>query len=265
MNANIEGVCNFVLVYISAKGGTGLGLFSLSKRVEALGGDFGVEIKKNSGAEGCLFWFTIPYMPEESVRNPPSSGGKATTPSAKSAIRNLMQPHNSTRYHINVNSSRIHIADTMQDDIISYSEVTMADPQLLPEKRVEVLLVEDSIIIQKTTKRTFGAWGVHVEIAANGLLGLHELMKKRYDVVLMDMQMPVMGGAEATKRLRKHEEDENIPTANRQLIVGISANCDDETKDLALESGMDAFVQKPFSIEDLKALFREFKLNICCS
>ena len=230
--------------------------------MEALGGDVGVETQKKSGERGCLFWFTIPYIPEVSIiRNQPAASKK----SVQSVINSLLlsSPSSSpSRFHLNINSSRIHVADSLPDGVISNMEVTMADPQLLPEKRVEVLLVEDSIIIQKTTKRTFGAWGVHVEIAANGLLGLHELMKKRYDVVLMDMQMPVMGGAEATKQLRKHEEDENIPTANRQLIVGISANCDDETKDLALESGMDAFVQKPFSIEDLKSLFKEFTLEI---
>jgi CheY-like chemotaxis protein len=122
----------------------------------------------------------------------------------------------------------------------------------LPKKLAEILLVEDSIIIQKTTKRTFEAWGYEVNIAANGLLGLNEIMKKKYDLVLMDLQMPVMDGMDATRKIREHEAEKQTPESDRQLIIGISANCDDATRDLALACGMNDFVPKPFSIEDLK-------------
>jgi CheY-like chemotaxis protein len=59
---------------------------------------------------------------------------------------------------------------------------------------------------------------------------------------LSDIQMPVMGGFEAAKRLRLHEMEHGIADANRQLIVGISANSDDTIEENALLSGMNCFM-----------------------
>jgi CheY-like chemotaxis protein len=139
-----------------------------------------------------------------------------------------------------------------EQGMILHEKPTSKTSLPLSKKLAEILLVEDSIIIQKTTKRTFEAWGYEVNIAANGLLGLNEIMKKKYDLVLMDLQMPVMDGMDATRKIREHEAEKQIPESDRQLIIGISANCDDATRDLALACGMNDFVPKPFSIEDLK-------------
>jgi signal transduction histidine kinase/CheY-like chemotaxis protein len=244
-------------------GGTGLGLFSLSKRVEALGGECGVDAKQN-GEQGCCFWFTIPYLPAESIPARSRASSSASSFMSKLSPLSEVKPI-SPRHNKYIKSNRIHIEGMLSvdddDDYVHYDEEqgmilhekpTSKTSLPLSKKLAEILLVEDSIIIQKTTKRTFEAWGYEVNIAANGLLGLNEIMKKKYDLVLMDLQMPVMDGMDATRKIREHEAEKQIPESDRQLIIGISANCDDATRDLALACGMNDFVPKPFSIEDLK-------------
>ena len=79
-------------------------------------------------------------------------------------------------------------------------------------------------------------------------------------MVLTDLQMPVMDGIEATKLFRQFEteffeiEENSHLEMHRLLIVGMSANTDDETRRQALESGMDYFIPKPFAYKDLQIL-----------
>ena len=103
-------------------------------------------------------------------------------------------------------------------------------------------------------------------------------MKNKYvnqecDALVTDIQMPVVDGIECTKRFRVWEEvqqslldAQGLPRRPRFLIVGMSANCDAQTKQDALDAGMDTFCPKPFKYEDLEALLvRKYSKEYLCS
>jgi CheY-like chemotaxis protein len=135
---------------------------------------------------------------------------------------------------------------------------------VIPRK---ILLIDDSLSILKVVSRLLKLNGHTVDTASNGLLGLEKLKKtfdtEDYDMVLTDLQMPIMDGIEATDRYRKFESEENSkkPTPGaktenkkRLLIVGMSANSDEQSKKDALETGMDYFFTKPFAYKDLQPI-----------
>ncbi len=84
-------------------------------------------------------------------------------------------------------------------------------------------------------------------LAGNGLEALSKLEKQRYDLILMDVQMPEMGGLETTRRIREREQTsgEHIP------IVAMTANAIKGDRERCLESGMDDYVSKPVLPEEL--------------
>jgi CheY-like chemotaxis protein len=108
------------------------------------------------------------------------------------------------------------------------------------------------------TERLFTRSGHKVETAENGSQALELLRKdvesgvKRFDLVLTDLQMPVMDGLEFVRRFRQLEASHGSP--ERQLIVGMSANSDAQSRQEALDVGMDYFLSKPFKYAELKAV-----------
>ena len=117
-------------------------------------------------------------------------------------------------------------------------------------KGVKILLVEDNELNRDIARELLKQVGIEVEEAENGSIGIEKLKSHSgdyYSVVLMDVQMPVMNGIEATKIIRELPDAKkaNIP------IVAMTANAFDEDKRVALDAGMDSFVPKPFEISDL--------------
>lgn len=115
-----------------------------------------------------------------------------------------------------------------------------------PDVPVSILLVEDHPINQITTKKVLSAWSPHVrvEIATNGLKGVEMMRNHHFDLVLMDLQMPVMDGFEATKAIREFSA---VP------IVALTANASIPEHQRCLEVGMNDYLTKPFKPEELYA------------
>jgi CheY-like chemotaxis protein len=119
---------------------------------------------------------------------------------------------------------------------------------------LSILVVEDNLINQKII-RAFLAPGRHmIDIAANGADALAALEQKAYDLVLMDVQMPVMDGYEATTRIRQREAETGAP---RVPIVALTANAFGEDAAHARELGMDAHLSKPYTQAELRALIAQ--------
>ena len=114
---------------------------------------------------------------------------------------------------------------------------------------LHILLVEDNefnqMVAEDTLKEVLS--NVHIDIAANGKEALDLLKQRMYDVVLMDIQMPVMDGIEATKQIRS-----TLPEPARSVkIIAMTANVLQEDVKHYFEIGMNAYVSKPFQTEEL--------------
>jgi CheY-like chemotaxis protein/HPt (histidine-containing phosphotransfer) domain-containing protein len=115
-----------------------------------------------------------------------------------------------------------------------------------------VLLVEDSALNQEVCQGMLESVGFRVDLACDGDQGVQLATSRSYDVVLMDLQMPGMDGFEATRRIREWEESSG-GSAGRKWIVAVTANATPEDREAANDAGMDDFVSKPFSQDQLLA------------
>ena len=109
---------------------------------------------------------------------------------------------------------------------------------------MRILLVEDHFLNQIGTKKLLTTWSklITVDIAENGLVGLDKCREYDYDLILMDIQMPVMTGFEATEKIRLFSD---IP------IIALTANSSKQEAEKCLESGMNDYLPKPFRPEQL--------------
>jgi K+-sensing histidine kinase KdpD len=106
-------------------------------------------------------------------------------------------------------------------------------------KGEKILLVEDNIFNQVLICKVLQKWEIEIDIANNGIEAIVLLQKKKYNLVLMDMQMPEMNGVEATKHIR--DMDTDVMDHNIS-IIGISADAYSESKEKALKSGMNDYI-----------------------
>lgn len=115
---------------------------------------------------------------------------------------------------------------------------------------VRVLLVEDNPVNQKVAIRMLQKLGCVVELAENGQQALEKLERASYDIVLMDMQMPVMDGLTATRLLRQREQQ----TSHHQVVIALTANAMQTDRELCLEAGMDDYLSKPLTLDALQVM-----------
>ena len=115
-------------------------------------------------------------------------------------------------------------------------------------RRLRVLLAEDNAVNQRVAVLMLERLGVRPDVAATGEEALQALRERPYDVVLMDVQMPVMDGLEATRRLRAE-----LPAERQPRVVAMTANALAEDREECLAAGMDDYLAKPVRREELAA------------
>jgi two-component system sensor histidine kinase/response regulator len=118
-------------------------------------------------------------------------------------------------------------------------------PDLAPLKGLHVLLVEDNELNQLVATELLQNAGLEVEVAENGQVAVERVGQRRYDLVLMDMQMPVMGGEEATRRIRQQ-----FPIG-QLAILAMTANAMAGDRERCLAAGMNDHIAKPIEPADL--------------
>jgi signal transduction histidine kinase/DNA-binding response OmpR family regulator len=119
----------------------------------------------------------------------------------------------------------------------------------------KVLVTEDNIINQKLIKRILEEHGITVDLANNGLESFEKRRSNDYDLLFMDIQMPVMDGIEATHEILDYEEDEEIPHVP---IVALTANALKGDRERFLNEGMDEYITKPIETAELLYVLNKF-------
>jgi signal transduction histidine kinase/HAMP domain-containing protein/ActR/RegA family two-component response regulator len=122
------------------------------------------------------------------------------------------------------------------------------DPEHASRHPLRILLAEDNTVNQKLAIRLLGRMGYEADIAGNGIEALEAVARQRYDLVLMDVQMPEMDGLEATRALV-----DRVPANDRPWIVAMTANAMDGDRERCLEAGMNDYISKPIRVEELVA------------
>ncbi|MBD5457817.1 MAG: response regulator, partial [Lachnospiraceae bacterium] len=146
--------------------------------------------------------------------------------------------------------------NTGEKMIREQGETLNPEEQLTEVRTGRILLAEDVELNQEIAATILGDAGFEVEIAGNGQIAVDMLQKSEpgyYQVILMDVQMPVMDGYKATKEIRALDNKElaSVP------IIAMTANAFEEDKQEALRSGMNGHIAKPIDIEILFGVLRE--------
>ncbi len=123
----------------------------------------------------------------------------------------------------------------------------------------KILLAEDNPINQRVAILLLKRLGVQCDVANNGNEAVEKYIANKYNLILMDMQMPVLDGVGATVKIREFEKNNKIGEPVR--IVALTANSFSNDREECFQAGMNDFINKPFTEFDLKLAIGKFFQN----
>ena len=113
-------------------------------------------------------------------------------------------------------------------------------------ENLKVLIAEDNKVNQTVATKMLKKLGIEATVVSNGRLAVEQVSRSTFDIVLMDVQMPVMDGIEATSMIREQAD------VQQPKIIALTANALVEDRERCLAAGMDDFITKPIRLEDLR-------------
>jgi PAS domain S-box-containing protein len=127
-------------------------------------------------------------------------------------------------------------------------EKVLVDPHLAERCPLSILLAEDNVFNQKLALHLLGQMGYQADLVANGLEAVQAVDRQAYEVILMDVQMPMMDGLEATRQIRLLQARQTRP-----YIIATTANALQGDAEICMQAGMDDYLSKPIHIQELAA------------
>jgi CheY-like chemotaxis protein len=209
-------------------GGTGMGLAISKNLVEQMAGAIGVDSELGRGSR---FWFTATFAKQALDRR---------TESERRRLAGVQMLAGDTPALVAAAAA---------------SPERPGDPALAPQagRALRLLVVEDNVINQRVAVEQLRKLGYAADAVANGREALEAVALIRYDLVLMDCQMPGLDGYAATRELRRREG-----TQHHTLVIAVTAYAMPADRQKCLDAGMDDYVAKPVLIENLERVLRKY-------
>jgi PAS domain S-box-containing protein len=203
-------------------GGTGLGLAITKRLVELMGGVISVD---SIEGKGSIFRFEMELHGD--ICSPAGDQDADAELPANRAARTVWQSLPKSRYaaHMEADSGRLRI-----------------------------LLAEDHPVNQQLFLRVLDRLGYAADVVHNGVEAVEMILKQPYDLVFMDIQMPVMDGIKATGLIRQLLPENKLP-----VIVALTAHARREDRDMCLTAGMDDYVSKPIQMDEIRRVFDSWR------
>ena len=215
-------------------GGTGLGLFTLRKRIEALGGHYGCS-KRSDRLSGSSFWFTFPYRPDVVAAAADDAGSEGEEVAAEPAP--------------------VPEVEKESEAVVMEAAPVPVQPVPVRPEPLRIIIVDDEQVALKGMRRALRGRGHTVTEAVNGQQCLDRLLPsytaRLVGCVITDLQMPIMDGLEMILRFRGWEERQQkesmaagLTPRPHVMIVATSATDDHSTRKASLDAGADFFLPK---------------------
>ncbi|KAJ3014897.1 hypothetical protein HKX48_004896 [Thoreauomyces humboldtii] len=132
-----------------------------------------------------------------------------------------------------------------------------------PQEGYEILLAEDNLVNQKLALRILERFGHTATVVENGKLAVEAFQRDSFDMILMDVQMPIMGGFEATQCIRQIEKRMGHDSPLKRIpIIAVTAHAMIGDREKCLNAGMDEYVTKPLRLNELNAIINRFPKRV---
>ncbi len=124
------------------------------------------------------------------------------------------------------------------------------------EDSLNILVVEDNELNAKFASAILKRLNFNIDFAVDGKIGVEKFLENNYDIILMDIQMPVMNGLEATAKIRKLEQQ--LEVEHHVPIIAITAFAFEHDKQNCLDAGMDDYLTKPYRPKDMIEIIKNY-------
>ncbi|KAK9717627.1 hypothetical protein K7432_006063 [Basidiobolus ranarum] len=227
-------------------GGSGLGLFISKRLVELHGGSIKVSSVKGDGTT-FSFFIQCERLSDEETLQAEKKAKDSYDEDKKRLTKELSKKIEkvSAKQSLSVEGKKLAVKKSISAKKLKPQQTLSIEPSKDSKK---ILVVEDNLINQRVLKRHLEMAQYTVDVAKHGLEALEIMKKKDFALIVMDLEMPVMGGLECTQQIRRLETESG---SSAVPIIGVSGNARTEYKKLAIEAGMTAYITKPYNKNEL--------------